>query len=142
MSSDPCRSRRPAPVAPKSEDSPKLLPPEDQGRTHPFRETFLQYFTEPETAQAVRHLGAEVASWVLEMRIGWPDEEGSPLVYDARAVMADLRYLAGHLYVLIEEGYDRESLPDSEKPLLDLIDEMGGRVRGMVDELEEVISRV
>ncbi len=96
------------PDHPESTPGPVAIPPvidPAQFEDFPaFRETFLGIFTDPDHNAALREIGSMVFEMALEYRGYWPDQPEGSLRSELRALVADLRFVQGHLTSLGEHG--------------------------------------
>ncbi|HBL26273.1 MAG TPA: hypothetical protein DD490_05490, partial [Acidobacteria bacterium] len=84
--------------------APPVIDPDRWDEHEGFRETFLAQFTFPEHNAALRGLGAMLCAFIHEVEELYYRPPEGDLTHCLRAVVADLRYLTGHLENLGDTG--------------------------------------
>jgi hypothetical protein len=126
----------------RSQSTSPTDPENDWKELSPFRETFLQYVTDPLTREALLHMGAEYFEMVLDWRRFWPERDGSPIRLDLEAVQDDLRYLAVYLDKQIAGHIGTSSLSEEELRLAQAAKGFAEELEGLVQGIREVCSRL
>jgi hypothetical protein len=114
-------------------------PENDWKELSPFRETFLQYVTDPLTQEALLHMGEEYFEMILDWRRFWPERDGSSIQADLKAVVADLVFLAGYLEYAIAGHLGKSSLSEDDTRLASAARELATDVSGIAVELGAVL---
>ncbi len=97
LSVNDLKSMLPATVSPSSEPDgvAMLSDPREWEEVEGFRHTFLIHFTPTGLAAMLRQAGRQFYDSVLEAAGGWPRSRTLPVVEQAMAGAADLRFLEG-----------------------------------------------
>jgi len=119
---------------------PPILDPDDYELHEGLRETTLAFFTQPEDNRALRQVGQLLYSMALECIRDWPVEPEGVFVHQARAVVADLRHLQGHLSRMDQERGD-SSLTAREERISVTCGRLVRRVKAAADALEAALDK-
>ena len=116
--------------------APPVIDPDRWDEHEGFRETFLAQFTFPEHNAALRGLGAMLCAFIHEVEELYYRPPEGDLTHCLRAVVADLRYLTGHLENLGDTG----SGSDEELALCRLAWRKAASLKKVADALEEALN--
>lgn len=106
-----------------------------------FRETFLYHFTQPDTADSLRHLGSLFYTLVLGSCESWPDWPETPTRAELRASVADLFHLQGFIASVWKES-EVASVPAEDLPLCKKALHWSRRVARLALEIEAVLGEL
>jgi hypothetical protein len=123
---------------PRPRPTPPALP-EGWAESAAFRETSLQYFTQPDDADRLRAFGGWLHDRALESATRWPVPPGYGVALQLRAAAADLRFLQGYL---TQAGHDRHmsSLAPEEEALAHLAERQAAEVARIAEILEGAVG--
>jgi hypothetical protein len=104
-----------------------------------FRESFLYYFTQPGTADSLRHLGSLFYNLVLASCESWPDWPETPTRAELRASVADLLHLQGFLASVWKES-EVASVSAEDLPLCKTALHWSRRAARLAREIEAALG--
>ncbi len=117
----------------------KRLPGLPWNESDSFRETTLQNFANPADREALRRVGRILYMLALEtQQHGLPDEPSSTRA-ELRAIVADLRYLAGYLAMVGRMAHE-SSLPAPDEALAGFAGGLAGRVGAIAEAIEKKLA--
>ena len=115
------------------------IDPEDSEDYAVFRETFLQYLGANAAVSAFRKFGMALNDLAVERFPPAQVSADDPTAEELRAVVADLRFLQGHLRNIIDIR-DHSNLPRREVRLCRFAARMAEKVGKLADEIEKMLA--
>ncbi len=115
------------------------IDPKDSEDYAVFRETFLQYLGANAAVSAFRKFGMALNDLAVERSPPAQVSADDPTAEELRAVVADLRFLQGHLRNIIDIR-DHSNLPRREARLCRFATRMAEKVGKLADEIEKMLA--